>query len=266
MFRYLAPAAVVLLGLFTTFHLALAQQTPLPDLEDILLRLQGNLQHYQTQVPSFFCDEHVISLEDAARHRQSTVTDSIFRLKRGPGPNHGEILSESREVKAVNGAPAMSENLKGPVVLTGVFSHGLDTVSLKQKACMQYALQPVQSGQAGLPYVIQFTSLPGSRGRSGCVLNEESTGRVLIDPASMQIKRMEMMAPHHVILPATVGVWRISIDYAPVLLGGQSFWMPSTITSTATPNDGFGSTTWSFTARYSNYHKLEVTSHILPSP
>ena len=129
---------------------------------------------------------------------------------------------------------------------------------------MQYALQPARTGQAFSPYVVQFISLPGSRGRSDCVLKEEGTGRVLIDPASMQIKRMELMAPHHVILPGMVGVWKISIDYAPVLLGGQSFWMPSTITSTATPNDGFDSTTWSFIARYSNYHKLEVTSHILP--
>jgi hypothetical protein len=74
---------------------------------------------------------------------------------------------------------------------------------------------------------------------------------------------MELTAPHHRIHSGEVGVWNISIDYAPVSFVGQIFWMPITITSTATPTDVYTPTIYSFSARYSDYHKLEVTSRIL---
>jgi hypothetical protein len=57
----------------------------------------------------------------------------------------------------------------------------------------------------------------------------------------------------------------ITVDYAPVLLGGESFWLPSTVTLRATSGSGtFHVIVWSFRATYRNYHKLEVTSHVVP--
>jgi hypothetical protein len=42
--------------------------------------------------------------------------------------------------------------------------------------------------------------------------------------------------------------------------------MPSTITMRSTSGAGtFHMAVWSFRATYGNYHKLEVTSHILPN-
>ena len=40
--------------------------------------------------------------------------------------------------------------------------------------------------------------------------------------------------------------------------------MPSTVTSSAFPEGDYTSVVYSFFARYSDYHKLEVTSHIVP--
>jgi hypothetical protein len=43
---------IVLLVYFTVaLHLAPAQQAPPPTLDEILLRLEGNLNHYDKQVP-----------------------------------------------------------------------------------------------------------------------------------------------------------------------------------------------------------------------
>jgi hypothetical protein len=51
-----------------------------------------------------------------------------------------------------------------------------------------------------------------------------------------------------------------------VLLDAQTFWMPSAISTSTTSGAGtFHSITWSFRATYLNYHKLEVTSRILPA-
>jgi hypothetical protein len=153
----------------------------------------------------------------------------------------------------------------GPTSVSGVFTGGLDTVSLSQKACMSYTLQPIDPGHPNEPYVIQFTTSPNTQQRSECVLKEEGAGRVFVDPATMQVTRMELRAPNHVINSAEAGIWHISINYAPVSLVGRTFWMPSALTSTAIPSEVYTPIVYSFSARYSDYHKLEVTSRIVPS-
>ena len=88
----------------------------------------------------------------------------------------------------------------------------------------------------------------------------------------MQITRMELMTPHHIIIPgdemgygAIVGEWALSVDYAPVVLDGKSFWMPAKITSrTASGRGTFHPIEWTFNANYRNFHKLEVRSRIVP--
>jgi hypothetical protein len=87
----------------------------------------------------------------------------------------------------------------------------------------------------------------------------------------MEITRLELTTPHHTIIPEdrftspVVGERVVAVDYAPVLLGGETFWMPSTITSRAVSGSGtFHMVVWSFRATYRNYHRLEVTSRIVP--
>jgi len=255
-------ALIVLLDV-AAFYSAFAQQAPSPTLDEILLRLNANLQHYDSQVPSFFCSEHVVSSVVYNRKREGTVTDSVFRLKRSAKPGQTGTLDESREIKAVNGSPVQGEHIGGPSILSGAFSGGLDLVSLDQKACMSYTLRPGKPGQTREPYVVQFATLPSIHHLSGCLLNEDGTGSISIDPATMQATRMEFTIPRHTILPGTVGVWKVSIKYSPVLLGGQTFWMPARIVSTAISGFDDNLTVWSFSAHYTDYHKLEVTSRIL---
>ena len=88
----------------------------------------------------------------------------------------------------------------------------------------------------------------------------------------MQITHLELTTPRHTIVPGSsyrsriVGARVITVDYAPVLLGNETFWMPSTITLRATSGGGsFHPIVWTYQATYRNYHKLEVTSHIVPA-
>jgi hypothetical protein len=131
---------------------------------------------------------------------------------------------------------------------------------------MRYTLEPIKPGS---PTVIRFSTLPG-KPRPGCLLQEQGVGRVLIDPATLQIARIEFTVPHHIIIPGSrtqlqmEGSWTVGVDYAPVELEGQTFWMPKRISSiAASPGSDGGSLTFSVT--YSNFHKLEVTTTILPA-
>jgi hypothetical protein len=264
-----------LLGVLLVFNPAFAQQAQSPALDDILLALEKNLHHYDTGVPSLFCDERVVSKMVPDPRRQNSTTDSTFRLKRISNPDHETTLEESREIRIVQGYRTNGKSLAGPSIVRGAFSGGLSMVSLSQKGCMRYTLEPINPTAPREPYVVQFASLPSSERPAQCHLIEDGSGRVFVDPASMQIQRLEFTAPHHVVspgvqtakgflVPPIFGVWNILVDYSPVLFGGESFWLPTTIASSTTSTSGVRSrTAWSFVATYSNYHRLEVTSRVL---
>ena len=263
--------AVSLVAFLSLSSALCAQRTKTPTLEEILQRLEANLNHYDTSVPSFFCDEHVVSQMQPGPSNRDTVTDSIFRLKRTSNADRTTTLAESREIRKVNGKPAASQKMDGPTMLNGAFEGGLAFVSLSQQACMNYTLQRVHRKRPNEPYIVRFTTDLTPPDSANCVLQENSKGRVFIDPASMQITRLELTTPHHIIIPKTrylsavVGERTLAVDYAPVRLGGETFWMPSKITMrNISGAQTFHPTSWSFEASYSNYHKLEVRSHVLP--
>ena len=261
---------VALLGLSSVLC---AQQEKTPTLGEILQRLEANLDRYDTGVPSFFCDEHALSSRVQPGTRdQDTTTDSVFRLKRAANPDHTTALVESRAIKTVNGKPSTAQDMDGPALLSGAFEGGLAVVSLSQTACMKYALQRINKNRPAEPYIVRFATVLTPQNTAACLLQEKSNGRAFIDPASMQIARLELTTPRHVIIPGdtyesqVVGKRVLTVDYAPVLLSGKTFWMPSAITMRSVSDAAtFAPTTWSFRATYRNYHKLEVTSRILDS-
>src|ERR1035437_1319064 len=251
-------------------HPAFAQRPHAPALEEILQRLEANLNDYDTKVPSFFCDEHVVSNVYPGNRQQNTITDSVFRLKRVPQPDHTTSLEESRSVKTVNGKPPTSEDLNGPTVLSGAFEGGLAVVSLSQRSCMNYKLDRIRTDRPPASYVVRFSTIPNPSNPADCLLQESTKGQAFIDPHTLQITHLELTTAHHVIFKGTKpgseyeplkGARIVTVDYAPVQLDNRSFWMPVTITSRVSAGaNTFHPTTWSFKATYRNYHKLEVTS------
>lgn len=249
-----------------------AQPRKPPTLDEILQQLETNLNQYDASVPSLFCDEHIVSQVSPGLRAQNTVTDSTFRLKRVVASGKTTSLDESREVKTVNGQPAKSQDIAGPSILSGVFEGALAVVTLSQRVCMNYTLERTRRNDPAAPYVIRFASVITPKNSRDCLLQEDGKGRAFIDPATMQITRLELTTPHHAIIPETMytsavsGQWLLTVDYAPVSLGGQTFWMPATIDSRETSGGGtFHQIVWLYRATYRNFHKLEVTSHILPA-
>ncbi|MFT4112411.1 hypothetical protein [Silvibacterium sp.] len=250
-----------------------AQQagTP-PALDAILNRLEANLHHYDAGVPSLFCDEHVVSSQSVRDTPiENSVTDSIFRLRRTPGPGGTTSLVESREIKTVDGKRPQSKDMDGPTLLSGMFEGGLAVVSRSQAACMKYTLEKPDKKQPGGPYVVRFETELAPQNLNSCFLTEKSKGLVDIDPASMQVTHLEITTPRHVIsaggdfAPRMIGKRELAVDYAPVPLGDSTFWLPSAIGMTT--GTGFAShdKVWSFQAEYRNCHRLEVTTRMLPA-
>ena len=238
-------------------------------LEEILQRVEANLNRYDSRLPSLFCDEHVVSKVEPDQGHHDTTTDSVFRVRRTAAPDHTSSLVESREVKSVNGKTATKQD-QAPIELSGAFEGGLAVVSLSQKACMKYELERGNRKEPAGSYVVRFSTDLTRENSANCLLQENSKGVALVDPVSMQITHLEITTLRHVIHPGDIYTSRVvgrrvlAIDYAPVVLGGETFLLPSTIGLDVIQNFGsFHMTTWSLRATYRNYHKLEVTSRVV---
>jgi hypothetical protein len=270
-FRKKSTAALFVAWLVFSFALC-AQRPKTPTLDEILTRLEANLNYFDTRLPSIFCDEHVLSSQVQPGMRDlNTVTDSVFLLKRTPHPDHSVSLVESRENQHVDGKPATAQPTSAPATISGAFEGGLALVSRSQAACMSYSLQRVNKDRPGEPYVVRFATVPTAQNSADCFLQENSKGRAFIDPESFKITHVEFTTPHHVIISGNrftapiIGRRVLSIDYVPVVLGGETFSIPSTITMREVSGSGtFHMMVWSYKAAYRNYHLLEVRSRILP--
>ena len=120
-----------------------------------------------------------------------------------------------------------------PLAISGVFSGALKLLSPSAKACFQYRLHPPRKGHDTSPIVIDFSSLPAKDRAPDCQYTERTSGKALIDPASMRIVHIETHTAGHEMLPGVRGDWDWSIDFTSVALNGKTFWLPSSIRSTA---------------------------------
>lgn len=266
-FRRLCTAILLFISLGGPSARGAERRRP-PTLREILVRLQANLSHYDADLPSLFCDEHAVSARSQpGPPDETTVTDSIFRLRRLRLPGEKTIVVESREITTINGKPATSQRITGPTLLSGIFEGGLSVVSLEQSPCMNYVLQRIHPDHSSAPWVIRFSTRLSPRNSIDCFLDEPSKGRVFIDPASMQITRLEIVTPHHTInSEGVMGRRELTVDYEPVRLGSETFRIPSAITMQTISGFGFHRIVWSFRATYRNYHRLQVSEQILPVP
>ena len=232
-------------------------------LHEILVRLQSNLTNYLTNVPSFFCNERVISnRRQPGLADKRTTTDSIFRLRRR---SVGEpALTEDREIKTVDGIRANGEQLHGPSIVNGVFASGANVVSLEMSKCFNYILEAPGTLNKAPAIIISFNAKPQIPSNEACRGVENQSGRAFIDPVTLHTEKVETRIPNHPVSPDRKVLWTWAVDYAPVSLANKQFWMPKTIVSKADANDG--SAAWTFTANYSGYHRLAVSSRIITDP
>lgn len=279
--RFLLLAGLLLVLSSLLFARQSNPQPPEPPdltLDDLLIRLQNNLTVYRATVPDFFCDEHLVSAMYIQHQPYGrTVTDSIFRLRRletskspidkfGTGRSEADRsfhrFVESREIKTVDKKPAKKQGLSGPAIFAGAFSNALQVVSLDLKDCYNYHLIPHQHLHRHPVLVIAYALKDTAISDQACPGPEPHGGRAFIDPQTMEIVRLEQRTPDHEINPGVYGPWTWSIDYAEVIFNDTPFWMPKTVTSIATTKDS--KFEWTFVATYRDYHKLTVTSRILP--
>ncbi|MDE1176805.1 MAG: hypothetical protein PW789_09375 [Edaphobacter sp.] len=235
-----------------------------PRLKELLRHLQENLWEYRAAVPDFFADEHIVSSRTQRGTPDVTATsDSTFRLVRSHVIGDGPRFIESRVVRMVNHNPIEGRSLNGPAIFSGGFSIASGVVSQEMARCFNYTLEPDAELDQRPALVVRYRLKQEMLEDDGCPGPEAQSGRAWIDPAGFHLMRMEMTIPNHLDNTGNHIAWVWSADFTPVTFDGQVFWIPKTIESQAETKDGAAH--WSFTAEYTNYHKVSVRSHIITS-
>lgn len=277
----------------TTAPPATSQRTLAPTadnatLDAILVHLRTNLEEYRRTVRTFFCDEHVVSDADQPGVRSlKVVTDSTFRLRRTMEPNGHYKLEESRTIRTVNGKPVPAKppgskpdaqsqpaaaipddetpDVAGPAILTGGFSNSLNMAQSNGRACYAYRLLPPPRGQSANIVAIDIRNLPRKERAAECPPTSNMRARALVDTDLMRVVHMEQTTVDYEITHGIIGTWDWTVDYAPVPISGHTFWLPTRTSSKTVAERTLARGT--FTAAYTNCHKLEVSSRILsPQP
>jgi hypothetical protein len=123
------PATCALLG--ATLLFAQAQQ-PI-NLDRTLSQIEVNTELYNVTVPSFICDEHIVSQEvHEGKIKREITVDAVFSVTRSTAK--ANTLEESREVKLVDGKPAPSKNITTPLSFSGGFSGALNKFLSKRSS------------------------------------------------------------------------------------------------------------------------------------
>lgn len=235
-----------------------------PKLEQILPRVQEHVRVFEHSLPDFICDETIISRElMGGRVHQETVIGSAFR-----GTQHKEedrAFTESRKIQTIDGKPAPPEQpLKGPFFFGGGFSSVLDEIFSRENAqFFHYKVEGKQQLEGKTAWVIRMETKKDQkeilyREIFGSKTAVKGNGRAWIDPETMNVMRVEFEYQN----PPFEGELEVSVDYAPAVINGQTFWMPKTVTA----EQGVPSRTLTiagqYIASYSNYHQFNVSHKI----
>ncbi len=254
------------LALFTT-RLS-AQES---SVDRILASLQANVAEYVHALPNFYCDEHVLSTlapHDTNFIASHTTVDAVFRVRRPPEAKTLNDLKESRDPRLVDGQPLVDEfgfpnAVQLPTLILGVFASAPALFAPVLAACLDFRLA-ADEPDAMHRIVLEFSTKAVANLPPGCTASLSTSGRAVVDAETLRLLRLEKRTPNYPVYPKLHGTWTWAVDYGPADLGGRTFWLPTRIASDAVADRSHAE--WTFDATYSNYHRLTVTSHILPAP
>ena len=223
-----------------------------PGLNDLLARVVANVARYHATLPSITADEDITSsLSQHGLYRARSTAHATLRVSPG---KPGEQLDEVRTYLMLDGKPVPAgKKVSVTFELNGAFSRVADSFFLPARIpCYTFTVLPEAAPDGSIQlYFRTNPQLLGTCTNRKLVIS----GLARLDPATAQIRHLE----RSISTPAEGhNTTSIAIDYAPAMIGGQSIWLPTSLTAELDYGKG------SFSARYSNYHRYTGTVTLLP--
>jgi hypothetical protein len=221
-------------------------------------QLTENAAVFRETLPSITARETIESSSSEGWfkfHAKAVATMRVTR-KTPDGP-----LEESRQITTLNGKPvAPGKHVQLPTNFLGGFGgFGGAFFTPGNRQCFDYTLEP--NDLTGTPLELHLTLKTEAASLPNCPLGlARFSATVLVDSESHQLTHIEWNIPEE---DATrFHRWPIAFtDFAPIKLGDQTFWLPTTVTG----HEVRGKERGDWISHYSDYHRFTATTNILPA-
>jgi hypothetical protein len=232
--------------------LAPAQRAPDPD--RLLDQLYAYAQQYRDSLPSFACDEAILSRQTRYRGnagRGIRVEGTMREIRKVP-PDLDDPFDEQHQFTQVNGRAAKGA-IRLPYFVQGGFANLIGFHHRDLRDCFDYRITPLLDGNA-FQLQIDRKETPEDTSCRGVFAGTHY--RVIAD-AEGHILHSERTIPAETAEQHDEAYFA-SIDYAPQQFGERTFWLPAKFSS----HDPEG--TGTMEAAYSNCHRYTGDLKILP--
>lgn len=230
------------------------QQKETPELRRELARLAAAADSLEHLLPSFSCQEDVISeLLSGKKVKKHAAFTAEVRTRR----DSDGLLDETFTMQTLNGKPVVwRKGAKGsyvrfdlPVYIKGGFDHTMSYFTSVRQECYRFALGKGR---------IDFETAPDVTAHSRC-RDDQAHGFVLLDAQgdAVHIERQVSAAAAEKFHLASYA----AIDLAPVELGGRTFWLSQRLTA----EEALGPRMARYEAVYTGCHLYTATVTIGPS-
>lgn len=246
-------------------------QQPKPAVDEVLARVRANIAALQASIPSFSCDEQIDSqLLSKGKIKDEMKIDSEFRMVREPSESASiGGLAESRVHKTVNDHPVMDQSDAPPFSLYGGYANMLDFVGLA--SCMDYQLEAAPAAAPAGAILLN-----GSQNKdigAECSSTRAYVINAVLDGTSLDLLHADFTTQDvnfgkiastlpTVAAPFTSNTMKVSVDYAPVELGGTSFQLPKRIV--ADVEDHKKPLKYHYVAAYNSCRRYTASARIIP--
>jgi hypothetical protein len=236
---------------------SVASSPPRQPVNDVVAAVSNNVEEFWKFLPNFICNEKITSATYShGKTRKQKTVESIFISDRKTGSH--------REITSIDGKPA-KKNAKLPELPVNMSTgFGFIIQSTFTPNILQYhdyELRPNRDTDGRI--AVQFETKPDQQkikwDLDGKALIARDAGTAWIDPASMQVVRIERSFLN---LPDRLTEMILTSEYHPVTFGKNTFWLPEYLRTFLRERDPLK--TGMFLAEYSNCRKFGAEVQILP--
>jgi hypothetical protein len=224
---------------------------------DVVAAVSKNVEEFWKLLPDFVCNEMITSTTySSGKVREQKIVQSIFTSNRKAG--------QQREITSIDGKPA-KKNTKMPglpVEMSTGFGFVIQstfTSSILQYHDYTLSMKRETDGRIAVDFETKKDQQKIKWDLDGKTLVARDAGTAWIDPASMQVVRIER---NFLNLPNRLSRMILSSEYGSVTIGKNSFWLPQYLRTELTERDP--SKTGTFLAEYTNCRKFGAEVQILP--
>jgi hypothetical protein len=258
--------ATVVIAVWQLLFSASAQAQSLAEILDAVSK---NVKTFEDLISDFVCNETVTSTQyESGRIVKQKIVESLFTgVQRSNEENRIRFaFTESRDVLAIDGKLVRKGTPfpKLPYRFAGGYSSLLITTFAPDNLEVQdYTLGDRYTSGDSVNVLVKFATKEGQQKlRSmlqGTQVVSKDVGAAWIDLKTFHVVRLQRRSLN---LPSDLSRSMTTVDYGPVTIGEDTFWMPSKITAEITERNSRSSV--SYVAEYAACKKFTTDIKLLP--